>query len=129
PQGFRLVDTPVELILPYAFDRSRLVLPGFAFRSVARLRPGVSIEEAGADITRMIPLWMRSWPAPPGVNPLQWEAWKITPALRPLDQDVVGSARSVLWVVMGTIGVVLLIACANVANLLLVRADARHQEL
>jgi predicted permease len=129
PQGFHMVDTEVELILPYAFDRGRLILPGFAYRSVARLRPGVSIEEAGADIARMVPVWMRSWPPPQGVNANQWEAWRITPALRPLEQDVVGSARSVLWVVMATIGIVLLIACANVANLLLVRADARNQEL
>ena len=129
PQGFRMVDTEVELILPYAFDRGRLILPGFAFRSIARLRPGVSIEEAGTDISRMVPIWMRSWPAPQGVNPNNWESWRITPALRPLEQDVIGSVRSVLWVVMATIGIVLLIVCANVANLLLVRADARHQEL
>ena len=129
PQGFRVVDTEAELILPFAFDRAQLILPGFAFRSIARLRPGVSIKEANADIARMIPLWMSSWPAPRGVNPKNWESWRITPALRPLEQDVVGSVRSALWVVMATIGIVLLIACANVANLLLVRADARHQEL
>ena len=51
------------------------------------------------------------------------------PALRPLKQEVVGNVGNVLWVVMGTIGIVMLIACANVANLLLVRADARQQEL
>jgi len=129
PQGFRIVDIGAELILPYMFDRGRLILPGFAYRSVARLKPGVSIEEASADIARMVPVWMRSWPPPQGVPASQWEAWRITPALRPLEQDVVGSVRSILWVVMATIGIVLLIACANVANLLLVRADARHQEL
>jgi putative ABC transport system permease protein len=129
PQGFQVVDTETELILPFAFDRAQLVLPGFAFHSVARLRPGVPIEQASADIARMIPLWMSSWPAPPGVNPKNWESWKITPALRPLEQDVVGNVRNGLWVVMATIGIVLLIACANVANLLLVRADGRHQEL
>ena len=55
--------------------------------------------------------------------------WKITPALRPLMQDVVGNVGNVLWVVMGTIGVVLLIACANVMNLLLVRSERRRPEL
>ena len=53
----------------------------------------------------------------------------IQPALRPLQQDVVGELGKVLWVLMGSIGVVLLIACANVANLLLVRAEGRQQEL
>ena len=54
---------------------------------------------------------------------------KSRPAIRPLKQEVVGNVGDVLWVVMGTIGVVMLIACANVANLLLVRAEARQQEL
>src|SRR5439155_24583438 len=58
-----------------------------------------------------------------------YDTWRITPALRPLKQDVVGKAGSALWVVMGTIGIVMLIACANVANLLLVRAESRQQEL
>ena len=49
-------------------------------------------------------------------------------SLRPLKQDVVGNVGRTLWVLMGTIGIVLLMACANVANLLLVRADARRQE-
>ena len=58
-----------------------------------------------------------------------YETWRITPALRPLKQEVIGNVGDVLWVVMGTIGIVMLIACANVANLLLVRAEARQQEL
>ncbi len=53
----------------------------------------------------------------------------LAPNLRPLEQDVVGNIGGALWVLMGTIGMVLLIACANVANLLLVRAEGRQQEL
>src|SRR5208337_4333774 len=51
------------------------------------------------------------------------------PKVRPLKQDVVGDIGKLLWVLMGSIGLVLLIACANVANLLLVRAKGRQQEL
>ena len=54
---------------------------------------------------------------------------RILPSVRPLKRDVVGDLGKVLWVLMGSIGVVLLIACANVANLLLVRAEARQHEL
>jgi predicted permease len=72
---------------------------------------------------------MDSWSNGPGSNPHIYETWKITPAIRPLKQEVVGNVESVLWVVMGTIGLVMLIACANVTNLLLVRTEARQQEL
>ena len=68
----------------------------------------------------MVPIWMTSWPAAPSVNPRVYETWRITPALRPLAQDVVGDVANALWVLMGTIGIVMLVACANVASLLLV---------
>ena len=54
---------------------------------------------------------------------------RIAPILRPLLRDVTGDIGDTLWILMGTIGIVLLIACANVANLLLVRAGGRQQEL
>ena len=54
---------------------------------------------------------------------------RITAALRPLKDDVVGDIGQVLWILMATIGIVLLIACANVINLLLIRAEGRQQEL
>jgi predicted permease len=129
PRGFRVVDTDPDLIVPLPFNRSQLILPPFAFQGVARLKPGLTIAEASADIARLIPVWNGSWPAFPGVNPRIYESWQITPALRPLKQQVIGNIASALWVLMGTIGIVLLIACANVANLLLVRADGRQHEL
>jgi predicted permease len=129
PRGFRVVDQEADMIVPIRFDRTKLTLPGFGFQGVARLKPGVTVAQANADLSRLVPVWMDSWPAPAGVNPHIWENWKITAAVRPLKQEVVGSVDRVLWVLMGTIGIVMLIACANVANLLLVRAEARQQEL
>jgi putative ABC transport system permease protein len=129
PEGFGLLDADPALIVPLAFDRSRVVLSGFGFQGVARLKSGVTIAQASADVARMVPLWMRSWPSVAGVNPLDYEEWRIAPALRPLKDDVVGNTGGVLWVVMGTIGIVLLIACANVANLALARTEGRQQEL
>ncbi len=58
-----------------------------------------------------------------------FEDARIETHLRPLKQDLIGDIGGMLWVLMGTIGMVLLIACANVANLLLVRAEGRQQEL
>lgn len=129
PEGFRLVNADFDLIRPLAFDRAGLILPGFGFEAIGRLKPGVTLAAANADLARLVPVWMRSWPAAPGANANLYETWRITPALRPLKEEVVGNVGSALWVVMGTIAMVLLIAAANVANLLLVRGEARQHEL
>jgi predicted permease len=129
PEGFRFLNTDFDLIVPAAFDRGRVILAGFAFQGVGRLKPGVPIAEANADISRMLPIWMDSWSNGPGTNGRSYERWQIAPALRPLQEEVVGNIREILWVVMGTIGLVMLIACANVTNLMLVRAEGRQQEL
>ena len=129
PEGFRIVETDADVIAPYRFDRNRLILAGFGHQGIARLKPGVTLAQANADIGRMVPIWMRTWPTLPGADPHVYESWRITPALRPLKQDVVGNVAGALWVLMGTIGIVMLMVCANVANLLLVRAEARQQEL
>ena len=129
PQGFRMVNADFDLLVPLAFDRNKQILSGFGFQGIARLKPGVPITQADADVARMIPIWMDSWSNGPGIDSHFFEIWRITPALRPLKEEVIGSIGNVLWLVMGTIGVVMLIACTNVANLLLVRADARQQEL
>ena len=92
---------------------------GFRLNGVARLKPDVTLPQASADVTRMFPIWMK--------DPALRARW--APALRPLKQDIVGDIGNTLWVLMGSIAIVLLMACANVANLLLVRADGRRQEL
>ena len=129
PKGFRLVDMDFDVMVPLAFNRSDLILAGFGFDGLARVKPGVTIAEANADLTRMLPIWMDSWTNGPGTNPHFYETWKITPMIRPLKREVIGNVIDVLWVVMGTIGLVMLVACANVTNLLLVRVEARQQEL
>jgi predicted permease len=77
----------------------------------------------------MLPIVMSSFPPPPGFSLELFKHAGIAPNLRPLKRDVVGDVGKLLWVLMGSIGMVLLIACANVANLLLVRAEGRQQEL
>ena len=129
PDGFRILGGDTDVILPQRFDRNRVFLGNFSYQGVARLRPGVTLEQANADVGRMLPGWGQAWPSPPGLDRKVFESARIAPALTPLKQDVVGDIRDTLWVLMGTIGVVLLIACANVANLLLVRVEGRQQEL
>ena len=129
PRGFKIVNYDFDLLVPMALDPVKEQLAGFAYRGIARLRPGVAVPEANADVASLLNVWMDSWSNGPGGDPHWYLRWKITPALLPLKETVVGSIQTVLWVVMGTLGVVMLIACTNVANLLLVRADARQQEL
>lgn len=129
PRGFEMVDQTFDILLPLAFDRQHQILAGFYLNGIARLKPGISIAQADTDIARLIPVWMDSWSNGPGSNPHYYDIWRIVPALRSLKQQVIGTIGQVLWVVMATLGLVMLIACTNVANLLLVRAEARQQEL
>jgi predicted permease len=129
PADFRFLDDKPDLLTTLRFDRAKVTLGNYSYRGVGRLKPGVTLAQANADLGRLIPIAHRSFPPPPGFSAKLFEEAHITPALRPLLQDVVGELGKVLWVLMGSIGVVLLIACANVANLLLVRAEGRQHEL
>ncbi|MGH9344589.1 MAG: ABC transporter permease, partial [Terriglobia bacterium] len=130
PKRFNFLDqSHCTLVLPFRLDRSKTNLGNLSYNALARLKPGVTIAEANADIARMIPIVLRSFPPPHGFSIEQFQEVHFGPSIRPLKQDVVGDVGSVLWVIMGGIGLVLLIACANVANLLLVRAEGRQQEL
>jgi predicted permease len=130
PKEFRFLDyEPAALFLPLVFDRNKTNLGQFSYYGVARLRPGVTMQRANEDVGRMWPIVLRSFPAPPGFNYDLFVKSRLAPKIRPLSQDVVGDVSTLLWILMGSIGVVLLIACANVANLLLVRAEGRHHEL
>ena len=129
PREFHFLDSKVELITPMNFDRAKVTLGNFSYQGLARLKPGVTMEQASADVRRLIPISLRMFPAPPGFDPKIFESAHMAPNLRPLKTDLVGDIGNTLWTLMGTIGLVLLIACANVANLLLVRAGSREHEL
>jgi predicted permease len=132
PPDFRFLDMtpPFEVIVAMRLDPARAAIGGFGFDALARLKPGVTAAEAGADIQRMLPIWLDAWPMVPGYSVTReaMENWRLTPVVRSLKDDMVGSIASALWVLMGAIGAVLLVACANIANLMLVRADARRPE-
>jgi putative ABC transport system permease protein len=129
PEGLWFMDVSHDLVLPIRFERSKVHLAGYNFPAIGRLRPGVSIEAAAADVARMIKIEMGKFPPPPGMSAKMMEDARLGPNVRPLIDDLVGDIGKSLWVIMATIGIVLLIACANIANLLLVRAEGRTQEL
>jgi len=127
PASFRFLDEAPDLLLPVRLDPGTLTLGGFNYEGLARLSAGVTTERASADLGRIVPLWLVAWPSFPGIDRSAFSG--TTPLVRPLKQELVGDIGSTLWVLMGTIAMVLLIACANVANLVLVRAQDRHHEL
>jgi putative ABC transport system permease protein len=128
PQSFSFLSTDPSLVMPLALNRADTFIGNFSYQGVARLKPGVTIEDANRDVARMIPLTLERYPLPPGFTRAQFDAIRVGPKIRPLMVDAVGDIGSVLWVLLGTVGIVLLIACANVANLYLVRSEARQQE-
>jgi predicted permease len=130
PNGFHFLDQEdAAIFTPLQFDRNKTNLGNFSYEALARLKPGITLQQANADVGRMLPIVESTFPAPPGFSIKLFRDARIGPNVRPLKQDVVGDVGKVLWVLMGSIGMVLLIACANVANLLLVRMEGRRQEL
>src|SRR5262245_55882259 len=111
PDSFGFLDRPAAMILPLRLNRRQVRLGGFNFQGIARLKPDPTIAQANAHALRLMPAAMHGFPPPLGGSLALFESARITPAFRPLKDAVLGDVGSVLWVLMGTIGLVLLIAC------------------
>lgn len=117
PSSFTFLRTRPAVLLPLPLDAHAPRGISFGFQALARLKPGVTLAQANADVGRLISL------LPPTFARLE-----LAPNVRPLADDVIGNIGQILWILLAAVGVVLLIACGNVANLFLVRAETRHQE-
>jgi putative ABC transport system permease protein len=129
PPSFRFLDRDASAFVPMRLDRGKTFLGNFSFHAIGRLAPGVTLAGATADMARLIPVAIKAFPPFPGFSEKMFAQARLAPATRLLRDEIVGDVGRVLWVLMGTIGMVLLIACANVTNLLLVRTQGRQQEL
>jgi putative ABC transport system permease protein len=128
PPSFRLLDGNPDLLVPLRLNKMTTLTGAFVFNGVARLRPRVTIDQANADVARMIPLISQEFPLAPGITQEMWNAIGLAPNVRRLSEVAVGDMGRPLWLVLGCGVIVLLVAWTNVANLLLVRADGRRRE-
>ncbi|MCE9669927.1 ABC transporter permease [Myxococcus stipitatus] len=125
--GFQLPDDTVDLWTPLRLDPSRPAENSHWVRAVGRLRDGVSLAQAQAELTTLTTRLPEVFPG--AYRESFMRETRFTTRLTPLARHVVGDADRTLWILLGSVGLVLLIACANVANLFMVRADARGREL
>ncbi len=127
PRGFRLPDASVDLWLPARLDPAAPPINSHYLSVVGRLAPGATAASLSAALNRRVARFNELYPRayyPGFIKQFGFRAEAV-----PLRTHVVGDVAGRLWILLGAVGVVLLIACANVANLFLVRTEGRRRSL
>ncbi len=127
PPSFRFPDADVRLWRPLRIDAS-VGFGGFWYEMIGRTRPGISPAEVRADLRHLYGSLTESFPGEAGLIRAHLEDARVAPLVTPLKAAILGNVARTLWILLGTVGFVLLIAWANVANLFLVRAESRQRE-
>lgn len=127
PERFDLPTENIEVWVPFIFDARTYRLGQFSYRCVGRLRDGVSLKTARAELKSITDRIAEEFPEE-SAAPILARAG-FTPTMVPLLDQMVGDVKSALWILLGAVGFVLLMACVNVANVFLVRAEGRRREI
>ena len=126
PRELELPEPTTRIWIPFAIDPAHLSPGNFSYLCFARLKAGETLTSATADLQRLV---THIGDVIPDLTPEVLREARFAPVVQPLKERTVGDLRRPLWIIFGTGTLVLLIACANVANLFLVRADGRAREL
>jgi putative ABC transport system permease protein len=124
PEWVRFPAADTELWLPLGLDPAKTESATFDYQAVARLRDGVSVEDAERELQTLLPRLPDEFPGRLTRGAIQQTKMRIS--VRPLADVVIGDSGRLLWIVFAAVGFLLAIACANVANLFLVRAERRR---
>ena len=127
PPGFSFSQQEIDLWRPLRLDRENVQLGAFGINGVARIADGSTLGQVRAELGAMISNLVEIFPDE-GAAPILANAG-FRPLVDPAREVVVGDIEATLWILLGAVGFLLLIACANVANLFLVRSEARHGEV
>ena len=113
--------SPAQIVTPLGFDPANTSRGSHGYYAIARLKPGITTERVTAELGTLTRQWTEQ-----GLYPasMQFTAFAV-----PVIEEVSGNVRPALLVLLGAVGLLLLITCANVANLLLTRADSRTRDL
>jgi predicted permease len=131
PDGFAFPDASTKLWLPARIDPGTTVAGDFSYWSVARLAAGANPERVQRELASLLPRIAELYPRlESGTSTASWiEQARLTPAVRPLRDEVTNGIARTLWMLALAAGLVLIVAWANVTNLMLIRADGRQLEL
>ena len=127
PPGFTFSRPNAELWRPMGLDRDNLQLGAFGINGVARIADGSTLEQVQAELGAMLSNLVEVFPDDGAAGVLSTAGFR--PLVDRAREVVVGDVEATLWILLGAVGFLLLIACANVANLFLVRSEARHGEV
>ncbi len=127
PPALGVLSPEPSVVTPLRIRRAGLFVGNTGFVGIARLKSGVTRDRAVADMVRMLPMALEKFPGGPAFEAVKQASY--TPAAAPLKDELIGSVTRLLWTLMASVVIVLLVACANVVNLFLVRAESRDREM